>query len=66
MSTAPISSSPASIIPDLIAAGMVGGAGSAGGASAATSDTAAFSAEAIAMLAAEQNAMSSVLGAMPS
>jgi hypothetical protein len=66
MSTAPISASPASIIPDLIAAEMVGGGGSTGEASAPGSDAAAFSAQAIAMLAAEQSAMQSVLGAMPS
>jgi hypothetical protein len=65
MSIAAISGSPASIIPDLIAAEMVGG-GSAGDASSPAGDAASFSAQAVAMLAAEQSALASVMGAMPS
>jgi len=65
MGIAAIPGSPASIIPDLIAAEMVGGGG-AGDASAPASDAASFSAQAVAMLAAEQSAMQSIMGAMPS
>ena len=66
MSTSPISSSPASLIPALIAAQLVGGGGSTGDLAAAGSDSAAISDQAIAMLEAEQSAMAASIGTLSS
>lgn len=63
MTASSIASAPAALVPDLIAAQMVGGGGdaSASGATSQASDAVAISAEALAMLEAEQGAMAGMI-----